>query len=243
MKRVVIEGIREVSSDGAVLEGQRWHGVAVFRPWRLAPNGRLSNEPLHVSLQARRTSAEARRDAKRVKVGVYYRFAASLHPRRPNMLTSADLRGTFEAIAGDNALVTRDAELSKTVRVKDPVLGTLVRPPHQQQFRGNLKLFGRGVPMYVDGSVARASALLARLRRDLRAMPGSVARKMVPLANRSWLDQPISERELRRRLKPTEVWLVKNAMQISFSCGDTFGDHGITVTINSRGTTRRIRLL
>jgi hypothetical protein len=239
MKKVVsIEGVCDASSGGgAVKSGTKWQGVAFFRPWRVVPEGRPSTELLRVLLPARATSAAAMRDSRRTETVVVYRFSAALYPRRKNMLASGELRGRFSRVgAAGGTLAEADEEVAARLRVKDPVLGVLIRPPRADAFEGRLKLFGRSVPLTVDGPVERASVSFARAREGLANVPKAVAKKMLRLANEAWLDQPITERELLRRLKIQGVSLDGKGLRLHFSCGDTFTDHGIVATVTARGT-------
>ena len=168
--------------------------------------------------------------APRVKTGVTYRFEATLTPNRKNMLRGAEVHGRICAAKSEGALAKAEAEVAREIRIKDPVLGTLVRPPRAEAFEGRVKVLGRSVPLLVNGSVARASALVVSLQAKLESLPPVVAQKMLRLANDVWLDEQITERELLRRLKPSEVVVFAKSVTVSFSCGDTFGDHGIAAT-------------
>jgi hypothetical protein len=175
---------------------------------------------------------------RRVKEGQAYRFKADLHAKAPNRLWSAELRGRLTTVSTTSDTVAKaDAKLTETLRVTDPVLGRLVRKPRQDQFDGRIEVLGRRVPLCVWTSVERASALFDRVQSKLPKVPQFVARTMLPLANDVWLDTPISEPQLLRRLKLTEV-SIDDTLSLSFSCGDTFGDHGIAVEIGPRGGLR-----
>lgn len=238
MKTVVsIEGVCDPSSGaGAVLSGAKWQGVAFFRPWRVLPGARTSTELLRVLLPARATSASAMRDSKRPTIGVVYRFDATLQPRRKNRLASAELAGRFARVgAATGTLAEADRGVATSLRVKDPVLGTLIRPPRGDAFEGRLKILGRSVPITVAGSVERASASFARVKPRLADAPKAVAKALLKLANETWLDEPITERELVRRLRIERVSLDGKCLRLHFSCGDTFTEHGIVATVGMRG--------
>ena len=239
MKNVVsIEGVCDASSGGgAVMSGTKWQGVAFFRPWRLELDGRPSTDLLRVLLPARATSAAAMRDSRKVETGVVYRFAAALYPQQKNLLASAELRGRFSRVtAAGGPLAEADEKVAAKLRVKDPVLGVLIRPPRAEAFEGRLRLFGRSVPLTVDAPVDRASAAFARVKHALAGAPEAVAKKMLKLANDTWLDEPITARELHRRLKIEAVSIGVKALRLHFSCGDTFTDHGVVATVSVRGT-------
>jgi hypothetical protein len=246
VKKATIEAIGDRQSAGAVMSGRRWQGVVFFRPWRVQ-GGKIRNDMLRVLLPPRVKSSEASRDSKKVKMGVAYRFDAALYPERTNLIPSGELRGKLTRLKGINALAAADAEAAAELVVRDAVLGKLVRASRTTHFEGSLKVLGRKCELFVWGKdVEKAAALVRRLKPKLGALPKKIAARLVALANRWRPDgaREISERELASRLKPTGVSVDARARRLtfSFSSGDTFTDHGVTATLDERGTLSDVHL-
>ncbi|MBK9071238.1 MAG: DUF2262 domain-containing protein [Myxococcales bacterium] len=243
-KVVAIEGVADLDrGGGAVKEGRHWRGVVFLRPWRILPDGDSSKALLRVLLPPHLNSGDAVRSSKRLTTGKTYRFSATLQPRRPNRLITSELTGRFVRVQGSSGLGRADKTVSATIRLKDPVLGALIRRARTQTYEGRLKLYGRTVSLLVDeDAIAGASALFAKTSLRFAEVPKFIAKKMLRLANETWLDKPISENEFLRRLKPTEVRVDSKSVCLDFSCGEIFGDHGLVVKLTGRGGIRDVQL-
>jgi hypothetical protein len=246
MRTVRIEGIGDRQSAGAVQMRGRWQGVVFFRPWK-AEGGKVSKEVLRVLLPPRVASSAAMRECRSVQTGVAYRFEVELYPARKGMLRSGELRGKLVKRPGPGTLAEADARVAKRIVVRDARLGRLVREPRAEHFEGTLTVMGRRCALIVWGDdVAKAAALVRRLRSKLGGLAARIARQLVGLAN-DWRPEgepEITGRELARRLKPTEasVDAKARALTLSFNCADTFTDHGVTATLTARGALKNVHI-
>jgi hypothetical protein len=163
------------------------------------------------------------------------------------MLRSGELRGRLVKQPGPGVLSDADAQAAKRIVVRDAQLGRLVRAPRTEYFEGTLSVMGRRCPLLVWGEdAAKAAALMRRVRSKLDRLAAPIAHKLVRLAN-DWRpkgEPELTERELARRLKPTEASIDANArgLTLSFNCGDTFTDHGVTATLTAGGALKNVHI-
>lgn len=241
-KVVEIEGVGVQSLGCVGARGGGWHGVALLRPWRVLPDGEPQNQTLRVLMRAYATSAAAMKAGARVEEGVVHRGRVVMDRASKDFLPGGTLEGRLRRAAASGVIATADAEASKTIRRNDPVLGRLVRHARQQAYVGRVTVLGRSVPLVVTGSIEGASALFAHVGGRIETLPEDAVRTMLPLANRVWLDTPIRAEQFLRRIKPTEVELDATSVRIRFSCGTTFGEHGLLATLTRRRTKARIEI-
>jgi hypothetical protein len=248
MKKVVVTGISDGQGAGAFMDRGKWRGVVLLRPWR-APDGKIHSDTLHVRLRPLASSDAAMKASARVRRKGSLRMEVEFLPKRPNRLTAANLVGRADHVKAGPDLAQRDAKLGEVVTVRDPYLGRLHRPAKSNTFVGSVRLLGRRAMLTIwqkddhaqpQATIARASSLIQEATPKLAAVPMQVARRMLKLA-RHWQEDdgrpPITLARLERQLRLTAVSVPEQCdrLELDFSCGQVFADHGVMARVSAAG--------